>query len=118
LLDEKLTLFPGLALVRNVDYCGDDADVAPVFGSELAGRPVDCTKIPVDANRELVGQLAANLMRWRCRANPRFRLYRRAVSWLPQRVERKIYSTIVGRRLQRIGRDAGSSRWRFSGVND
>ena len=109
ILVDKLTLHPGRSLVAHRDYSTKAAAVAPVIKSPLSSDAVGVEQIPIEVNDDLMQELKASFLTWRGDKNVKIRLYALLLSLLPRRLERKIYATMIRRKLRYSRRRADIS---------
>ena len=103
-LNDKLTLYPGISLVFNtgMDSSGNSAPATNVYDTTLSERPLQVGRTVVEGDRAALQLLRAFHIRWRRGWSRKERLYYQLSALLPPRVERALYSAIVRRSLRRL----------------
>lgn len=109
ILVDKLTLYPGRSLVAHCDYSAGAAAVAPVIKSSLSSEAVRVEPTIIEVNDDLMREVKASFLAWRGAKNAKVRMYALLSSLLPRRFEKKIYTSMISRKLRNSGRRAATS---------
>ncbi|HWV57568.1 MAG TPA: glycosyltransferase [Longimicrobiales bacterium] len=100
----KLTLYPGKSLIANTgfDGSGRHAPRELRYATELATTCPRVGTVATEVDPEVILRHRALFASWRARGNPWLRAYYRLTSVMPARLEKRIYTTVVRRRLRKI----------------
>lgn len=104
-LKRKISLYPGLSLVRNegFDHTGRHAKGHQHFNSPMADRPMEIGQIPVEVDPGIERRFQELFRGWRLKLGRNLldRIFFFLVRFVPERLERWMYSYVTRRAMRK-----------------